>query len=413
MFGGDSHGYGSSQIDLSSLAGQTVRLVFRIDGDRGDVRHGWWLDDLQLYSCAERGAPPHPTTSAGRGDASAAMVTLGDPVVPRQRPGRRGTAVTSLDGAASMALLPATSRSLSLAGLQPTPTVALPRGRGHRRTGTGAASSAAIYATGVTASTLGGQGQEEQALRADRPAWSVAGMQRGVAGGARGAAEEGRARPGGATSPAAPPGSAGTKAWSVKQSKATYYRVVTVRAHGSGSGSASAARKVRRKCVGARLEAGWSAVGRRDKIAAWTPSARPPAPINEPNLNYAPGSPERAALEAELVELRPSPVELTATIGGQQADGRRRGARRSSSRTTTRACSASRRSARARRPGRDRGPRRDAAPGWRAMSFDDRAAIILKAADLLAGPWRRPSTRRRCSVSRRPRGRPRSTPRAS
>jgi len=30
----------------------------------------------------------------------------------------------------------------------------------------------------------------------------------------------------------------------------------------------------------------------------------------------------------------------------------------------------------------------DAAPGWRALSFDDRAAVILKAADLLAGPWR-------------------------
>ena len=29
-----------------------------------------------------------------------------------------------------------------------------------------------------------------------------------------------------------------------------------------------------------------------------------------------------------------------------------------------------------------------AAPGWRALSFDDRAAIFLKAADLLAGPWR-------------------------
>ena len=29
-----------------------------------------------------------------------------------------------------------------------------------------------------------------------------------------------------------------------------------------------------------------------------------------------------------------------------------------------------------------------AAPGWRAMSFDDRAAILLRAADLLAGPWR-------------------------
>ena len=30
----------------------------------------------------------------------------------------------------------------------------------------------------------------------------------------------------------------------------------------------------------------------------------------------------------------------------------------------------------------------DAAPAWRAMPFDDRCAIILKAADLLAGPWR-------------------------
>ena len=29
-----------------------------------------------------------------------------------------------------------------------------------------------------------------------------------------------------------------------------------------------------------------------------------------------------------------------------------------------------------------------AAPAWRALSFDDRAAILLKAADLLSGPWR-------------------------
>ncbi|PLW73269.1 1-pyrroline-5-carboxylate dehydrogenase, partial [Streptomyces sp. DJ] len=29
-----------------------------------------------------------------------------------------------------------------------------------------------------------------------------------------------------------------------------------------------------------------------------------------------------------------------------------------------------------------------AAPGWRALSFDDRAAVLLRAADLLAGPWR-------------------------
>ena len=29
-----------------------------------------------------------------------------------------------------------------------------------------------------------------------------------------------------------------------------------------------------------------------------------------------------------------------------------------------------------------------AAPDWAAISFDDRAAIFLRAADLLAGPWR-------------------------
>ncbi len=31
---------------------------------------------------------------------------------------------------------------------------------------------------------------------------------------------------------------------------------------------------------------------------------------------------------------------------------------------------------------------REAAPAWRALPFDERAAVILKAADLLAGPWR-------------------------
>src|SRR5690242_10215515 len=31
---------------------------------------------------------------------------------------------------------------------------------------------------------------------------------------------------------------------------------------------------------------------------------------------------------------------------------------------------------------------KQAAPGWRALSFEDRAAVFLRAADLLAGPWR-------------------------
>src|SRR2546430_3568281 len=47
-----------------------------------------------------------------------------------------------------------------------------------------------------------------------------------------------------------------------------------------------------------------------------------PAPYNEKILGYAPGSPERARLEAKLVELAAGPLELTATIGGEQRAGR-------------------------------------------------------------------------------------------
>ena len=42
----------------------------------------------------------------------------------------------------------------------------------------------------------------------------------------------------------------------------------------------------------------------------------PPAPVNEPNLTYAPGTPERAALELELKRQEGEQLELTATIGG-------------------------------------------------------------------------------------------------
>ncbi|MGA5702404.1 1-pyrroline-5-carboxylate dehydrogenase, partial [Peterkaempfera bronchialis] len=46
-----------------------------------------------------------------------------------------------------------------------------------------------------------------------------------------------------------------------------------------------------------------------------------PAPVNEPVHSYAPGSPERARLEAELKRLAAEPVELTMAIGGQRRLG--------------------------------------------------------------------------------------------
>lgn len=112
-----------------------------------------------------------------------------------------------------------------------------------------------------------------------------------------------------------------------------------------------------------------------------------PEPVNEPNLGYAPGSPERAEVERRLEVLQATPLELKATIGGEQRWGKgdeievvqphrhghvlgvTRGSTRADARAAIKAA-------------------REAAPGWRALAFEDRAAILLKAADLLAGPWR-------------------------
>jgi 1-pyrroline-5-carboxylate dehydrogenase len=112
-----------------------------------------------------------------------------------------------------------------------------------------------------------------------------------------------------------------------------------------------------------------------------------PRPVNEPNLHYAPGSPERAELEASLVELQKTQLELTATIGGEKVSGGGAeidavqphnhqhvlGTMRNATQKDAKAAIAA---------------ATEAAPRWRAMAFDDRAAILLKAADLLSGPWR-------------------------
>ena len=47
-----------------------------------------------------------------------------------------------------------------------------------------------------------------------------------------------------------------------------------------------------------------------------------PAPKNEPILSYAPGSPERAALKAELKRLSSMVTEIPAVIGGEEIRSR-------------------------------------------------------------------------------------------
>jgi 1-pyrroline-5-carboxylate dehydrogenase len=112
-----------------------------------------------------------------------------------------------------------------------------------------------------------------------------------------------------------------------------------------------------------------------------------PVPANEPVYGYAPGSPERAALESRIKELAGTRLDLTMTIGG---DSRMAGGgpievvqphnHAAVLGVTAEATTADVRAAIDAALG--------AAPAWRSLSFEDRAAIFLKAADLLAGPWR-------------------------
>ena len=113
----------------------------------------------------------------------------------------------------------------------------------------------------------------------------------------------------------------------------------------------------------------------------------PPAPVNEPNLTYAPGTPERESLVVELERLEGKQHDLKAHIGGRRKAGGGAeikvvqphdhqhvlGVMKNSTEADTKAAIKA---------------AADAAPAWRGLAFDERCAVLLKAADLLAGPWR-------------------------
>lgn len=107
---------------------------------------------------------------------------------------------------------------------------------------------------------------------------------------------------------------------------------------------------------------------------------------NEPVLGYAPGSPERAALQGELKGQGAQQVDIPLVIGGRQV--------RTKSSTLVNAPHAHAH-ALARLSQASTAETESAIAAamhahqeWSRWSLEDRSAVFLKAADLLAGPWR-------------------------
>ncbi|MDQ3889075.1 MAG: L-glutamate gamma-semialdehyde dehydrogenase [Actinomycetota bacterium] len=113
---------------------------------------------------------------------------------------------------------------------------------------------------------------------------------------------------------------------------------------------------------------------------------RPPPPGNEPVRSYAPGTLERESLKRRLVEMKSERIEIPCVIGGDDVrTGRTREAvmphdkdhvladvHQGGAGEVERAIAAA----------------EEAWHDWHRVPWEERAAVFLRAAELLSGPWR-------------------------
>ena len=111
-----------------------------------------------------------------------------------------------------------------------------------------------------------------------------------------------------------------------------------------------------------------------------------PSPVNEPNLTYLPGSPERAALKARLGAMAAERIEIPLIIGGREVRTGR--LVQAVMPHDHRHVLADWHKAEVRHVEQAMAAAATAKADWAAAPLEDRAAVFLRAADLLATTWR-------------------------
>jgi 1-pyrroline-5-carboxylate dehydrogenase len=113
---------------------------------------------------------------------------------------------------------------------------------------------------------------------------------------------------------------------------------------------------------------------------------RPPPPRNEPVRDYAPGSPERASLQVRLERMKNERPEIPLVIGGKDVTtGKLSHAVMPHDKDHVLADVHQGGAAEVEQAIEAAG---DAWQDWHRLPWEERAAVFLRAAELLAGPWR-------------------------